>query len=519
MPGTVIKLLQMFSDPEVCIDDVVGTIKADAALAGRILKAANSSTVAARREISDLKQAAMMLGKKTVSTLALSFSLADKSLSDDSHAELFESFWNQSLITGVAASVLAKKYRSMPHDEAFLIGLLSRIGRLGALSFAPEQFAASSEISVRSGTIVDTIPLAKLGMCCEELTLQYMRSWMLPEDFISHVECMQDASHRDRMLIDREDTATDRVAASTILRVSAAVGQFFTGENTGVALATIHELMDPYFEDSGQCVDELVKEVLEEFSKYSEMLDADRNAFGTPAEMHAHAMSHLTEIMLAPETPVQSSSESISEVDWLKNRVSDLATQLTLDPMTSIFNRSYFDMQLEKSIAVARLVDRYVTVLFVDINEFKQVNDVHGHDVGDAVICSVAKSLKSIVRNSDIVARYGGDEFVILCEMSLSDGLEAQAQRITNATKNLTAECRGLTVEISLAIGGASGSPDGSRDFAERLLRESDEAMYEAKESRCNPVVRRMVTSSGTVEASTAPMPRIEMANAEPVSA
>jgi two-component system cell cycle response regulator len=492
MPGAVIKLLQMFADPEVCMDDVVETIKSDAALTCRILKAANSSTVAASREVSDLKRAAMLLGKKTVSTLALSFSLADRSMPGDAHSDLFKSFWNKSLITGVSASVLSKRYGGLQHDEAFLVGLLSGIGRLGALSFAIDEFASSASDCVRTGTSIDTIVLPSMGMSCEELTLQYMRAWTLPKSLIDLVESMQESGRRDRSRAAEHvrPSRPNDLNASNSLRVAACVGQFVTGENTGVALATVHELMADVLTGSADSVDSLIAKVLEEVAAYGEMLDADVTSFGSPAELHAHAMTLLTEILLTPESEVPVSKESVTEMDWLNLRFSQLTEQLTLDSMTNIYNRSYFDMQLGKRIAIARLTNKNVAVLFVDINEFKQVNDVYGHDVGDVVICSVANSLKAIVRKNDVVARYGGDEFVLLCEMLESSGLDAQAQRISVATANLTAECREHTIRVSLAIGGAVGVPDSSTDFGERLLRSADEAMYEAKQSRCNPVVR-----------------------------
>ena len=495
MPGTVIKLLQMFSDPDVCIEDVVDTIKTDAALCGRILKAANSSSVAASREVSDLKRAATLLGRKTVSTLALSFSLADRSMETDDYGDLFRTFWNQSIICGVAASRLAKKYRSLRQDEAFLVGLLCRIGRLGALSFAPEQFGACSEVSARSGCCIDTMSLNTMGMNCEELTLEYMRAWKLPPSFVRLVEGMQQAGCRDRQ---RAPTAVnvavnDVLDASTILRAAAAIGEFMTGENSGIALATIHELLSPVCSDPDQEIEDLFSEVMEEFVNYGELLDVDTNSLGTPAELHARAMSHLTEIAMAPERDLPSSQDqSTGEVDWLKHRVDELARKLTLDPMTSIHNRSYFDMKLEQRISVARLVNRFVAVLFVDVNEFKKVNDTHGHDVGDEVICAVAHALQDVIRREDLVARYGGDEFVILCEMNDANGLQVQAQRITDAMAGLTVECRGLRLEISLAIGGAIGAADGRREFAAQLLRVSDEAMYEAKQNRSNPVTRRI---------------------------
>lgn len=494
MPGTVIKLLQMFADPDVCLSSIVDTIKTDPALAGRILKAANSSAVGASQEVSDLRRAATLLGKKTVSTLALSFSLADKSIANGEHAELFESFWNQSIVTGVAASVLSERYGSVQCDEAFLVGLLCRIGRLGAITFAPDQFTALAELSRKSGTNLDSKLLLDLGMCCEELTLQYMRAWKLPRSFVQLVSEMQEASQRDcsRAQNTAPTAPSDGLDASTTLRVAAAIGEFIAGNNTGIALATIHELMDLVLADSDESVDALIDDVMAEFSTYAEMLDVAQDTFPTAAELHAQAMTHLTEVMLAPDNESDLSEDATSEVDWLKHRVSHLTEQLTLDTMTSLHNRAYFDMQLEKRIAIARLSHRQLAVLFLDINEFKQVNDVHGHDVGDAVICSVAASLKTITRKDDVVARYGGDEFVILCEVSEITGFDAQAERITAGTTNLVAKCRDLVIDVSLAIGGAIGVPDDRADFGERLLRESDEAMYAAKQSRCNPVTRKI---------------------------
>ncbi|MEZ6130573.1 MAG: diguanylate cyclase [Planctomycetaceae bacterium] len=503
MPGAVIKLLQMFADPEVGISDVVDTLKTDPALAARILKAANSSSVAASREVSDIRRAATLLGKKTVCTLALSFSLSDSSLESGRYGALYRGFWNQSMVTGVAAFLLAKKYRSLPGDEAFLIGLLSRIGRLGAISFAPEEFSEATQNSIRDSLSLDAMFLSTLSSSCEELTLQYTQAWRLPTTFIAHIESMQKAAARDRRressaetadLCDAKDlNAAKGLSASTLLRVASAIGQFFAGENTGIALATIHELMNPVLNGCGEALDELFNEVRDEFARYAEMLNFDTSQIGTPAELHSRAMAHLTEIALAPDSDSGTADDQeVCEVVWLQRQVRDLTRQLSLDGLTCLYNRAYFDQQVETMLASARLTRHFVAVLFVDVNEFKLVNDTYGHDVGDEVLKAVARTLQESVRRDDVVARYGGDEFVILCQMNDFNGLEAQAERITQQTNDLSVPCRGVSLRISLAIGGAIGEPDGSPDFAARLLRASDEAMYRAKESRCNPVTQKL---------------------------
>lgn len=492
MPGTVIKLLKMFADPEVCIDDIAETLKTDAALASRILKAANSSAVAAAREVTNLKQAAMLLGKKTISTLALSFSLADQSMKQGGHSELFKAFWNQSLVTGVAASVLSKRNGAPPPDTAFLIGLLSRIGRLGAICVAPDEFMACVEAAGRSGCNVDTTYLSGLDANCEQLTLHYLRSWKLPPVLIEHIAGMQDAGERDRSRTSStahkiENGALDSV---TSLRVAAALGQFFSGENCGIALATIHELLEPVLVDPEQEVEQLIEEIIAEFDKYSEVLDVSMEDMGTPAELHARAMANLAEIAMAPEPSSQlDSGSAVSEVAWLEDRVKDLAEQLTLDSMTSLRNRAHFYSELDQRIARTEESGEAVAVLFLDINKFKHVNDTYGHDVGDKAICTVAARLKTLGRRDDVVARYGGDEFVILSEMNSTSGLDAYVQRLAKQLEGLSVDSGQGELPISIAIGGSSGTPDGAADFGGRLLRASDMAMYRAKESGRNAVV------------------------------
>lgn len=503
MPASVIKLLQAFADPEISINEVVDIIKTDAALSGRILKAANSSAMAATREVADLKRAAILLGKKMVSTLALSFSLADKSMEDGPSAALFESYWHQSLMTGVAASVLAKRYGTLRRDEAFLTGLLSRFGRLSAISFAPDEFRSCLEVSSRLGCSADAIQLHSFCMSCEEVTLQHLRSWMLPAWFIAHIEDMQVAEKADRNL-EPEAVADSRgsiMTAATVLRAANAIGEFITGESPGIALAKLQELLKPVMADADGETEPLITEVMQEFSSYNELLAVNKKEFGTPAELHARAMSHLTEIMLAPESPDPICEQAASETDWLKNRLNLLAEKLTLDAMTSLKNRSYFEAQLEQRIADARLVNNHVAVLFIDINDFKTINDTCGHDVGDKAICHVAESLRRTSRRTDVVARFGGDEFVILTEVSMREQLVGHASRLSSTLGSLTMATDGRNLTISLAIGAAFGIPDGAHDFAERLLKAADKAMYSAKQSRVNPVIVGVeaVDAAGTV--------------------
>jgi len=491
MPGSVVRLLQVFADPDVSIDDVVAIISSDPSLAGRILKAANSSAVGTGRDVTDLKRAAMLLGRKSVSTLALSFSLSDRSMQSDEHADAFRNYWNQSLLTGITAALLADRLGGLPRDEAFLVGLLLRIGRLGALSFAAQSFGETLDVSKRFGRAVDVVPLESMGMSCNQLSLEYLTAWALPASFLEAVSEVQRAEEIDRSLGEPDKLNACATRVTDILRIATSVGEFFTDENSGVALARIHELLSRHTPDTEDFLQRLIRDINGEFATFGEFLNVDASSLGSPAELHAKAMAQMTDVLMAPEDAQRDHSDTnASDVGWLKDRVRELSQQLTMDTMTSIHNRRYFDQQLEQRIATARLTDQYVAVLFVDINDFKTVNDTYGHEAGDDAIRTVATTLKKIIRSHDIVARYGGDEFVILCEMNQITGLQAQSERLTQATSNIRIDHEGTPIRISIAIGGAIGCPTGDADFGARLLRLSDEAMYEAKETRSNPCVR-----------------------------
>lgn len=508
MPGAVLRLLQVFSDPDVAVDDVVDILKTDPALASRILKAANSSILGASRPASDLKRAAMMLGKKTVTTLALSFSLEDRSMSAGDHSGLFNRFWIQSFVTGIASATLARKYRCVKADEAFVVGLLSRIGRLGALTFAGNEYAEAVEECEKSGQDVDRVVLEELKKNSEQLTQEYLEAWKLPQEFRIQIAAMSTSAHEDREgLVDRRTVKAD-LQPGEMFRIAAAVGNLYVGENAGIALATLHELLGPLGKNTEDLLDELMADVLEEFSGYAEMLDLPADSIGTAASLREQATAQLIEITIRSETaaavveePLPSVGETVpeeagpesamhSEMEWLRRRVEDLGRQLTIDPMTRVFNRQYFDRHLESVIASCRADQVPASVLFVDVNKFKRINDTFGHQLGDSVICLVANALRENVRDEDIVARYGGDEFVVLCQTTLLSGLDAQADRLHEKLQGLSVSHDGETLDISLAIGGATGIPGAENHFGRVLLHEADLAMYDAKQSSSRPAIR-----------------------------
>lgn len=153
------------------------------------------------------------------------------------------------------------------------------------------------------------------------------------------------------------------------------------------------------------------------------------------------------------------------------------------DPLTQLTNRSLFDDRLDSGLRAAHRHQSSLALLFVDIDDFKYINDVHGHAVGDRVLCTVARRLESCVRETDTVARMGGDEFTVLfTDIQSADAVAAKVEQIlTRMGEPLGAEFGGLKMP-SCSIGVACYPADG--EDAETLLSHADGDMYRKKRRR-----------------------------------
>jgi diguanylate cyclase (GGDEF)-like protein len=152
------------------------------------------------------------------------------------------------------------------------------------------------------------------------------------------------------------------------------------------------------------------------------------------------------------------------------------------DPLTKLPNRTLFIDRATQALAAARRSGTFTAALFLDVNDFKRVNDVFGHSAGDALLQAVALRLAGVVRPSDTVARFGGDEFTVLCPGIVNERHAIRvARRIIDALDEpFTIGSRELHTAASVGIAfSAAGTGD-----AESLVRDADTAMYRAKERR-----------------------------------
>jgi len=154
------------------------------------------------------------------------------------------------------------------------------------------------------------------------------------------------------------------------------------------------------------------------------------------------------------------------------------------DPLTGLVNRALLYEHLKKIVVHSSRNNQQFSVVFIDLDNFKKINDLHGHHVGDELLVKISKCLKGSVREDDIVARVGGDEFVlVLSSESESVAIQNTVKRLmTSITEMVLIEGYGDTVSISVGI---AVYPEGGEDVS-MLLRNADGAMYQAKSNGKN---------------------------------
>jgi diguanylate cyclase (GGDEF)-like protein/PAS domain S-box-containing protein len=184
-------------------------------------------------------------------------------------------------------------------------------------------------------------------------------------------------------------------------------------------------------------------------------------------------------MVLADEDGTPSLHGVIVDVTQEKDLEERLAHQAFHDPLTGLPNRRLFREKVDEALADRRKAGAGTVVLFIDLDNFKTVNDSFGHASGDDVIVAAARRIKSCARETDTAVRLGGDEFALLLNDLTTDEAATFAERVRMALHETPIEFGGHSVLIGASIGIAAAGPD---ETTETLLRNADLAMYQAKQ-------------------------------------
>jgi diguanylate cyclase (GGDEF)-like protein len=157
------------------------------------------------------------------------------------------------------------------------------------------------------------------------------------------------------------------------------------------------------------------------------------------------------------------------------------------DGLTKVFNKKYFTDYLEKEFAYAARHSSPLALIFLDIDFFKRINDTHGHPAGDFVLSELSQLMATLVRTEDVLARFGGEEFTVLCRGTDLGGARIVAERLRRTVEAHTFSFGAKTIPVTISL-GIAGIPDTAIVDHAQFLAAADKALYEAKRTGRNRV-------------------------------
>ncbi len=168
----------------------------------------------------------------------------------------------------------------------------------------------------------------------------------------------------------------------------------------------------------------------------------------------------------------------------LRRRGEELDRQTRTDHLTGLFNRRHLEEHLTSMLSSARRHSHPLAVLLIDVDHFKRVNDTSGHQAGDTVLIELARRMTHVVRSEDVLGRWGGEEFLLLCPLTDLDGATVLAERLRAAVGSEPVAMTDVApLPVTVSIGGAVLPGEGAADAREVLLRAADEQLYLAKDA------------------------------------
>lgn len=155
------------------------------------------------------------------------------------------------------------------------------------------------------------------------------------------------------------------------------------------------------------------------------------------------------------------------------------------DILTGLKNRRAFNEEVSRQFAQRQRQGIYFSVIMLDVDQFKKLNDLHGHLSGDIVLRSVGEVLSTTLREMDIVCRFGGDEFAVICPGSKLHEAAIAAERVRQAVANKSISLKQSAVQVTVSLGVAEVA---NAEIAESLIQRADDALYAAKHAGRNRV-------------------------------
>ncbi len=469
-PPVGMRIVELGQDPETTFHQVAEVVGLDPALTAKILRMANSPLYARQRKTENLRQAITLFGLNGTLTLALSFSIIGATPGTKTSGLNHELFWRRSLAVASCCQILGKHLDIAAKEELFLIGLLQDIGMLALDAAIPGLYQDASELQPNHHRL-QAMEREKLDTDHAEIGAWLLQQWNFPE----HLQFLIKASHDPG----GADLPEDRQAMARVVAAASELADFCLDTGYAERIPEAAERIRAYLDLSNETLAVILETLFNEVTEMAQLFDMN---FEDPMLLESIVDQAREILMLRNLQTMQKASELEETTKSLESRTRELEEENRRDNLTGLYNRAYLDCMLEQEYISAKTHAWPLALAFIDLDHFKTINDNYGHQAGDEVLKRAARILMDNARSSDIVTRYGGEEFVILLPGTGAEGASLLCNRILQAfreARHPVEESNDIQVTASLGI--AIHGEEKHFESPADLVRAADRAVYAAK--------------------------------------
>ncbi len=482
LPTVALDVLRLCQDPQSDIGELVDRLSRDPILAGKVLQMANSAYYNRGHEVTSLHRAAVMLGPRTLKVLALGFTLANELPHYGRQGGFdLQQYWHRSLVNAVAGRSIAAAIRSSRREEAFVCGLLSQIGKLAIAEVVPDRYQEAVELG--HGWPSEEIERTVLGFSSGEVGEILLERWWLPQSIVTAV------SYAERLDALPEDSAWETRELAGVTALAVHTGSVIFDDDVAARLKALHEEAECAYGLKPDTVDEVLESlqggVLESAETFAVALPSGR----TYQEILDEARVQLMAVSLNTVIDLEQTTSALAE---LAEENEALQARALTDNLTELANRAALGDALQREVQQrlrGEALDNALGVLMIDIDTFKTLNDRYGHQDGDTILRTVARAMAAVTRASNLLARYGGDEFCMVLPHTTHAGITATAEwvrRTVESTPMILAS--GREVHVSVSVGAATSHDVTHANAGRQLIESADAALHRAKANGRNRV-------------------------------
>jgi diguanylate cyclase (GGDEF)-like protein len=446
--------------------------ESDPGFALRVISMVNSAAFGFNRKVSDVRQATAFIGVRGLRTLGLSLAVSDMVPAGPDGQMLL----SNSLRRAVTCQTIAKRLGQREVDEYFTAGLFLEVGLLAR---AREDLKAAAEVARLPSADRVVFERASSGTDHAVRGAGLAKAFQLPAELVEAVACHHDPVMPDAQLA-KVAWAAEKVAAiweggdvpSAQAQAAKALAVLGLGDRD---IVEILDQVPALVLDGGVAFE---RDVGVQKSVDALLLDVSRS---------------LIEMNQSYESMVRRLEQLVAEKEELSTKLQQANAELTrlasTDGLTGLPNKRSLEAAITRDLARADRDKTWLSLLVVDVDHFKRVNDTFGHAVGDVVLQNVARILSKHLRAGDLAGRFGGEEFVLILPGSNMIGARIAAERIRKALEAHVVETEQGTLQVTASFGAAAICGPGCAGRRAELFSQADSALYEAKRTGRNRVV------------------------------